>query len=177
MQWHDKYRARLYDHNDRHDYSGHHDHHDRRDRNDHYECSNHACDKHSRKHDHYGERNGKHRGHATKDDDCHCKDKTHQHIMHNDDGFGCSCSASCGHSHSTPHGSSSRSCSAFSSRSVENHHTDDPVNASHCHTKRAHLYSNDDDGSQHLLVQDSGSIYMTFAAPSKKSKKSRHKVA
>ena len=54
---------------------------------------------------------------------------------------------------------------------------EDKGNTSPRHTKRAHLYSDDDNGQQHLPMQDSGSVYTTFAAPSKKSKKSRHKTA
>lgn len=112
----------------------------------------------------------KHCGCAKKGYDCQCKDKTQHRVMHNDNGSGHSCSAMYGHSCSTSFSPLPRSCSASSSRSVQNHYMDNPVNASPCLTKRANTYSDIDDGSQHLPMQDSGSIYMTFAAPSKKSK-------
>jgi hypothetical protein len=93
--------------------------------------------------------------------------------MQNDDGSKRSASTSHGRSRSTSRGSSSRSRSASSSRSVVNHHMEEQGKASPCHPKRTHSYSDDDDGHHHLPLQDSGSIYATFAAPSKKYKKAR----
>jgi len=44
--------------------------------------------------------------------------------------------------------------------------------------KRIHSYSDDDDdGHRHVPAQDGDSIYATFTAPSKKSKKARRKTA
>jgi hypothetical protein len=55
---------------------------------------------------------------------------------------------------------------------------DDQGTASPCHPKRTHSYSDDDeDEHRHVPMQDGESIYATFAAPDKKSKKARRKTA
>jgi hypothetical protein len=49
--------------------------------------------------------------------------------------------------------------------------------ASPRHPKRTHSYSEDEDDGHRHVPQEGDSIYATFAAPSKKSKKSRRKIA
>ncbi len=96
--------------------------------------------------------------------------------MPNDDASKCSVSASRGRS-SSSRGSSVRSHSTSSSRLVVNHHMDEQGKASPCNPKRTHSYSEDEDDGHHHVPQEGNSIYATFAAPSKKAKKSKRKTA
>ena len=96
--------------------------------------------------------------------------------MHNDDASKRSVSTSRGRSNSS-RDSSVRSRSVSSSRLVVNHHMDEQGTASPRHPKRTHSYSEDEDDGHRHVPQEGDSIYATFAAPSKKSKKSRRKTA
>ena len=176
----DRRRARSYDRNDRHDHHGYrrHDRNDRDGRGHRHDRSDRNRDKAAYKHDHRNDRDGKHRGHEGKNDDRRRHDKDKHHVMHNDDASKRSRSVSTSRGRSTSsRGSSVRSRSASSSRSVVNHHMDEQGTASPRHPKRTHSYSEDDDEGNRHVPQEGDSIYATFAAPSKKSKKSRRKTA
>jgi hypothetical protein len=173
----DRRRAGSHDRNDRYHRHGYrrHGRHDRSDRGRRYENSD-RRDKAAHNHDHRSDRDGKHRGHDGKSDDCRRRDKDKHHVLHQDDDSKCSVSVSRGRSNSS-RGSSVRSRSTSSSRSVVNHHMDEQGKASPRHPKRTHSYSEDEDDGHHHVPQEGDSIYATFAAPSKKSKKSRRKTA